>query len=268
MRLEKQKQKIIDFLGRNLPYSYNAPTLYKEFKGKMPINTIRSTLRRLETEKKIHRESRGFYKAKVNAETLHFLENPPTLLHGLMTSCETSRKLQKTIQGIPSTNYKDEIVQWFEFMGFKEATTNYRYYKHIWFEDREIVVTFHLKGRIDIYLNCSRHPVSYLEFRDIYNKVNGLLSYFEPFKDQRVIQIGVAKDFMQLQLDGIDSLSLKNFSNAWCRIYKKESIGATRIEHHIKANLSLEDAIKMLATLGTPPVDNNISRPDERRDVT
>ena len=258
-------EQLIKFLQQNIRYSYNAPSLYKQFKGNIPMNTIRSELRRLEKKGKLLRETRGFYRFKIDEDTLHFLENPHTLLHGIMVSMNTTRKLQNGIHGIPSPNYNNEVLDWLSSIDFKKST-NYRFYRNLWFDDRKVTITIHLKGRIDVYLHCSNHPVSYMEFRDIFNKIEGFLLFLHPFYDQRIVEVGVAKDFMELRLDGLNSLSFKTFVNSWERIYRKESMGVTRIESHVKTTLSLEDAIHMLERL-TTPTNGYIHKEDERRDV-
>ena len=89
---------ILDFLKKHPNYSYNAPTVKHELEHQLKepvnINTVRSELRRLHLQKKIVRESHGYYRINLDAESLYYLENPPTLLHGIMISMMRVRKVQ------------------------------------------------------------------------------------------------------------------------------------------------------------------------------
>ena len=73
-------EKLLLFFSQNPRYSYNAPTIYKHFHGKININTIRSELRRLHETNYLLRETHGFYRVKIDKETLFDLEQPNTLL--------------------------------------------------------------------------------------------------------------------------------------------------------------------------------------------
>jgi len=85
--------------------------------------------------------------------------------------------------------------------------------------------------------------------------LGGFLESVAPFDEPRLIklkEIGVAKDFKELRLDGVSSVSLKAFRNAFCRIYYKDDIQATRVEHHLKLDMPLDDALKSLSILTHP----------------
>jgi hypothetical protein len=85
--------------------------------------------------------------------------------------------------------------------------------------------------------------------------LNGFLSTIKP-EDIMVRQIGVAKDFQSLRMDGVSSITLHKFMNDWSKIYYKETIGAVRIERHLTVNLSLEQAMNTLFLLNSPPMTN------------
>jgi len=266
---ESNGQKILKYLQENLPYSYNSKTLYRVFKGKISQSSIKTELSRLVKKDKVQRESRGFYIAKVTADTLHYLENPPILLHGIMMSCETKQKLQNTIHGIPSQSYTNEALNWFDVMQFTKST-NDRFYRDLWVEDRKVTITFHLKGKIDIYINSSKHPVDYLSFQKLMDFINGFLSMWIPFDRKKIhlIQTGVAKDYKKLRLEGVSSVSMKTFTNAWARIYYKSDIGATRVEAHITTDVTLDRVFVWLQSIGHPVVNGNGHGEDIFKDVT
>ena len=258
-------EKILNFLKNNPIYSYNAPTIYKKLHGEIPINSIRSELRRLCEKKLAIRELRGFYRVNISPEALYYLERPPTLLHGIMVSMNTASKLQKAIHGITSTNYKKDLKN----LGFKEKTNN-RLIKALYYHNditRLITITVHEKGRIDIYLNCSKQPVNYFEFRDILNFCEGKLDFLSPFLDQRVIQFGMAKDFREIRLDGVNSLTLRAFMDSWFRVYNKDQLGVTRIEQHVRCNLPVDTFVNMFERMFLPVGNGYVHKEDERRDV-
>lgn len=259
------RQRILQYLQKNLPYSYNAKTLYRVFKGKMDYGTIKTELSRLVKDKKILRETRGFYIAKVAPETLRFLEHPPTLLHGIMLEC---KRLQKGGQGIPPQSYTKDELAWFFANNFTYQENNYSYHGELWIEDRRTTITFHQNGKICIHINSTKHPINYLDFCNILNFLNGFLHRWTPFdkKEVRLKEVGIGKDYKQLRLDGVTCISLHKFTNAWSRIYYKDDIEATRFEHHINCEMTLDDAIRSFQLLDGTPTPNGI-KPDERRDV-
>ena len=256
------KEKILKFLQNNIRYSYNAPTIYQHFKGRIPLNTIRSELKRLYEEKTIIKPDRGFYRAKVDRETIDLIENPPTQLHAITINA-TSPKLQKIGQGPLPTNCRfkteDDFKAWLGFEGFKvkkyhRNSEKSQFYKTYWFDDRDVVVTIHCSGLLVFHFGCSSHPLGYYEFRDMYNNLLGKVDPLCPLVDEVVTQIGINKDFSEIELDGFTSLRLKQFTNAWFQVYQKESIRRVRFECHInpKPCLGVSDAFLMIESLSSP----------------
>jgi hypothetical protein len=156
MHSNSQIKRVLDFLCKNVRYPYNTKTISKYLH--IPENTVKVSLHRLLKQNKIYRDDRGFYQAYVDISLLSKLENPPTLLHGIMLECKTTEKLQKYKDGIPSHEYTDEALMWFYSLDFL-PTTNYRYYKILWFEGRRITITFHLIGKVDVSINSSKNPL-------------------------------------------------------------------------------------------------------------
>lgn len=261
MHINSQAKKVLDFLRCHANHSFNAKTIDRCLYGKKDymrdekrIGTIKTSLTRLVKKGKINRVSRGFYQANIDISLLQQLENPPTLLHGIMLECKTTKKLQKCIQGIPSKEYNAEALILLYALGF-EATTNHRYHTDLWFEGRNIKITVHLKGKVDIYINSSKNPIDYPGFKRILVYLDGFFENLAPFRDRKVVrllEVGVAKDFKQLRLEGAQCISLKTFTNAWARVYYKKDIDATRFEHHLTPNMTLDDALKSLSILTNP----------------
>ena len=250
-------QRIFDFLKNNPRYSYNAPTIYKHFKGDINLSTIRCHLRRLHEQKKILRETHGFYRVRLDPEILYYLERPPTLLHGIMVSMKWHRIMQKDIHGISAPNYNKNIIIKLEHSGFKVTggRNKNRLFKRFCFDndvDRVVTITVHLGGRLDIYVNCSGHPVSFFEFRDMLNFCQGMVDFLGPFGEQRVVQFGVAKDFREVRMEGVNSLTLRAFMDSWFRVYNKERLGVTRMEQHVRCNVPVSEFVSMFERMFLP----------------
>jgi len=269
--LSQTGDKILKFLRRNPRYSYNAPTIQRHIGGN--INTIRSELRRLHEKGLIHRETHGFYRIKLDSEALYRLENPPTLLHGIQISMERVRKLQKGIDTIPakSCNFLDvDDVERLRANGF--VLKSNRRFVHVFnYEDdvdRRVTIVVHGNGRVDVYLNCSNHPVNYFEFRDILKLCEGKISFLGLFVNQRVVSFGEAKDFRMVRMTGCSELSLRVYMDHWFRIYNKERLGVTRVEQHLRCSVPVSSFLDMFERVFVPSVGNGfVGRVDERRDV-
>lgn len=245
-------ERVLTFLQNNIRYSYNAPAIYRHLQGKIPLNTIHQCLKRLHENKQIIKITRGFYQAKVNTKVLNLLERPPTLLHAITICCDCP-KLQKSGQG--PKRHNDDIEQWlgqneFRFIKYNKNGNDGQWYRRFWLsEDRDVTVTLHSNGTLEMFIGCSKHPVNYLEFRDILNYIQGRIDFLAPFSNQIVTQIGINKDYKLLELDGVRKLRLKEYSNAWFQIYRKESIGSVRFESHMAPRLELKDAFLILESL-------------------
>lgn len=252
MRNNSQTSKILDFLRRNAPRSYNSKAIHNYLD--IPEKSVKVVLHRLVKKRKIFRDSKGFYAAYIDISLLSQLENPPTTLHGIMLECKTIMQLQKHIDGIPCKEYTEDAIRLFHALDFTPST-NYRYNRVVWFEGRRITITIHLKGKIDIYINSTKNPLIYPDFLRILSYLEGFLEKLVPLHNKRVVQlleVGVAKDYRQLRLDGVKSVTLHSFTNAWSRIYYKDEKTGTRFEHHFEARMNLDDALKSLSILTNP----------------
>jgi len=269
----KQQQKILSYMKKdnNFLYSFSPKTIHiKVFKGENSINSIRCDLRRMEENGWIYRESYGYYRIKIDSTALSLLENPPTLLHGIMVSANTRIELQNTIHGITSKSciFGDDL-QRLVSMGFVKKTNN-RFVLSFFYEDdvnRRVTITVHTRvGRVDFYLNCSNHPVNFFEFRDIYSHCKGRVCFLGVFFKERIVQFGMAKDFRMVRMEGVSSITLRSFLSNWWRVYNKESLGVTRVEQHLRCDVPVETFIGLFERMFLP-VNGNGNRPDEGRDV-
>jgi len=266
---QSRSKKILAIMQQDPRCQYTATMLDRLFyKGKSKdyvkkkrgkeIQKIRSELTRLLSREQIVKHSRGYYSLKITPATLKYLENPPITVHGLKLECRAKQTLQKTILRITANNnknYTKEMLDWFKAMGFKEST-KYRWFKRIPWEGRGLEITVHLSGLIEIWVKSSELPLAYPDMVRLCSFLNGFLSSLKP-EGIMVRQIGVAKDFQSLRMDGLSSITLHKFMNDWSKIYYKQSIGAVRIERHLTANISLESAMNTLFLLNNPHLLNN-----------
>jgi hypothetical protein len=144
----------------------------------------------------------------------------------------------------------------------------------VWWENRRITITVFETCKLHVYISSSKHPLSFPEFESLLVFLDGFLDAIAPFDEPRLVrlkEVGLAKDFKELRLDGVSSVSLRAFRNAFARIYYKDDIQATRVEHHLMLDMPLDVALKSLSIL-THPVNyarmlQEENKPDEKRDV-
>lgn len=275
-----QTQKILNFMRKNAYHEYNAKTLSRILK----ISTQKVTvyLNRLHNKGVILKTTKGFYKACADMTVVrqHQLTNPPTLMHGILLECIIVRKITKYPQGAPPksqnviTKLSADLVKWLDVNDFVFREDNHSWFRFLWWENRRVTLTVFDNCKLHVYVSSSKNPLSLPDFQNLLLYLDGYLDAIAPFKDRRVVrlkEIGLAKDFKELRLEGVKSVSLRAFMNAWSRIYYKDDIEATRVEHHLKLDMPLDDALKSLSIL-THPVNykdmlmgNTV---DEKRDVT
>lgn len=264
------------YLQKNAYHEYNAKTLSRVLK--ISENKIKVYLNRLHNKGIILRTTKGMYKAYADLNVLRNqqLTNPPTLLHGILLECSLLPKVTKRVQGTPPKQVfvTSDIKNWLHAHGFGFRDDNHSFFRFVWWEGRKITVSFFMSGKVEIYISSSKNPLDYPSFELLLSFLDGFFEDVAPFKDRRVVklkEVGLAKDFKELRLEGVKSVSLRAFKNAWARIYFKDDQNLTRVEHHLVLEMSLDDALRSLSVLTTPVnYEEKIlkSSVDEKRDVT
>jgi hypothetical protein len=248
-------------MRKNAYHEYNSKTLSRILK--ISSKKINVYLQRILNKGVILKTSKGFYKASADMTVVRQQQftNPPTLLHGILLECIIVRKITKDPQGAPPksqnviTKLGGELVRWLDVNEFVFRGDNNSWFRYLWWENRRITLTVFENYKLHVYVSSSKNPLSLPEFQNMLIYLDGYLDAIAPFKDRRVVklrEIGVAKDFKELRLEGVKSVSLRAFMNAWSRIYYKDDIGATRVEHHLVLEMPLDDALKSLSILTTP----------------
>lgn len=253
-------KRILKLFKSDPRQEYNAITIdrflcnkirYDRRERKEQVHQIRNELRRLTKRGLLSNPHRGFYCLRISRKTLHLLDNPPTVCHGI--------KLEATvlhpgthhflIQGITAQGIKN----WLIFNKFS-PTTMKRFFRRIFWEGRFITITIHPEcGLVEVWVKCSDNPLEYSHMLRLNEYLKGFMSEICPFTNVMVREIGINKDFRELRLEGVSSISLRNFMNAWSRIYFKETIGAVRIESHWTGTISFEDCVMLIAKVNSPP---------------
>lgn len=256
-----QTQKLLNFMRKNAYHEFNAKTLSRHLK--INVKKVTVYLNRLHNKGMIQRTGPGFYKAVADMTVLrqHQLSNPPTLLHGILLESDIVRKVTKYPQGGSPKSQNvilkmtKELERWLDANEFVYREDNHSYFRYVWWENRRITVTVFETCKLHVYVSSTKHPLSFPEFENMLIFLDGFLDAIAPFDEPRLIrlkEVGLAKDFKELRLDGVSSVSLKAFRNAFARIYYKDDIQATRVEHHLKLDMPLDDALKSLSILTHP----------------
>jgi hypothetical protein len=274
-----QTSKVLNFLRKNAYREYNAKTLARHLK--IETNKMKVYLNRLHNKGLIMRTTKGMYKAYADMTVIREqqLTNPPTLLHGIMMECSVIKLVTKYPPGalpkrkIVISILGKKLVDWLKANEFGFRSDNNSWFRYVWYKQWRITLTITSNGKLCIYISASKHPLSLPEFDNILIFLDGYLEEIAPFNDRKVVrlkEVGVAKDFKELRLDGVKSVSLRAFHNAWTRIYYKDDQQLTRVEHHLVLDMPLDDALKSLSILTTPVnyINQLNGKIDEKRDVT
>lgn len=269
-------KNIIEIMKRNSKYKFTAMVLYASlfFKENTPTDKkllaqIRTELSRLEKRKKIRKMKHGYYQIRPAPEIIEKLEDPQVKLHGIKLEHNHFENNTLGIHGISAqTNniFNFLNANRFDKVKTKRGTFLKRWTKSMWWEERNITITIHENGLIEIFCNASSNPLPFPEFCRYCDFLTG---YFQPItsfkrRDVMMKQVGINRDFEEQQLDGVSCITLHKFMNDWARVYQKDDL--VRYEHHLKLEITLEDAFNSLQLLTTPTTNGNV-KPDERRDV-
>jgi hypothetical protein len=264
-RKKSMSKRILSLFRQDPKIEYNATTIDRILNGKIKydkkqrktnIHQITKELKRLTERGHITNPHRGFYSLRISAKTLHLLDNPPVVCHGIKieTTMTNPGTPQTLILGITSKETTFDVFSWLKMMNFSE-TTNKRWVKRFFWEGRFITLTVHPKcGLIEIWVKCSENPMDFSSMFRFNEYMKGKLDVISDFKDARVREIGINKDFRELRLEGVSSMSLRVFMNAWSRIYYKESIGAVRAEIHWVGSISFQDCVELIGKINAPVI--------------
>ena len=259
-------QKIMEVMEQNPKFKYNAKAMYTTlfFKSGKPVDKkllaqVRTVMYRLYKNSKIRKLNRGYYQIKPAPKIIRDLENPETKVHGIKIEYRLS---ENNIFGIHGISAKHNIIGFIEGNGFEEVRNGggvslKRFSKNVFWDDRKITFTIHNCGLVEIWCSATDNCLSLQEFIRFTDFVRGFLNPICSFEKNKALlrQIGINRDFEEQRLDGVSSITIKKFLNDWCRVYQHNDV--VRHEHHLKLEITLEDAFNSLQLLTYAPTNGN-----------
>lgn len=203
------------------------------------LEAVRKQLQRLFHRGKIIRSSYGWYRATHTMGSLLRLEDPEIRLHGL--------KLEGTVpKGEGASALMSIITQ-----NAKPSSGNRLKTDWTW-EGRSINIQVSKSGKLEISMKSSENPLDYVDFEKFISWMDGRFENRLHLLKLHLVQIGINRDFTKVRLNGVQTIFLGQFRNAWGQIYYKRKLGVTRVELHIQPNLGLADALNILQGMEHP----------------
>lgn len=270
-------KRILLFMGKCPSEQYNAVTIdrflykkndYVKKLRKKNIHSIRKELDRLVKRGKVMPHAKGMYSIRLTPKNLCILEDPPLTFHGMKFELNVLKSVlpQKGAHGPPRMNPQkasqkalfgesEMLENWLVNKSFAPHQNNKSRYKGIWWEGRDITITVHECGLIEIYIGCNDNPMDFMLLVRFNEWLHGYMHGVADFSVMMVRQFAANKDFKFISLEGITNITMKQFMNTVSRIYYKREIHATRIEQHMvfeKNQLPFETALWMIATVNSP----------------
>jgi hypothetical protein len=195
--------------------------------------TVKRALRRLlaERDSPIVSLHRGWYRHKMNIDVIARIDKAKRIeLHGIK------------LEGVCLQDNTGYCLA-------GQAKHRYRkrgFYDEL-FEDRSVRVTVHEMGLVEVWLSTSNKPMSFHQFDRFLSWVKGLLGFVAPWSWQ-IKQIGLNVDCREMVLDGIRSIKLAYFRNAWFQAYQRGE-DTVRFEVHMLPHMALDEALFVLRQL-------------------
>ena len=228
------RELIVDYLYETAPDEVSPKTL----SSVLGLNhkTVKKELSRLLDGKDVPivRTSRGWYRHKMDIDVLARLDRTKRIeLHGI--------KLEGTcLQVNAGYSLATKAKQRYRKRGI---------YKEV-FEGRIVTVTIHEMGLVEVFLKTSETPMNFPQFDRFQSWLKGLLDFVSP-SSWKIIQIGLNVDIPGLTLEGLKSIKLDAFRNAWFQIYQKGE-DTVRFETHVLPDIRLHEAILLMRQLLEP----------------
>lgn len=197
-------------------------------------NTVKCEIRRMlaKPECLIVRTSRGWYRAKLNLDIIRMHSGAKRLgIHGIKLEGRcTQASTGYCLRGPPTKE------------GRKRKT-----YQRV-FRERVVTITIHDKGLVEVFVKTDEVPFDFQEFDCFVAWIEGILEGVEP-SSWHIRQVGFNVDIIGLRLDGISSLKLSTFKNAWLQIYQRGD-DVVRFESHLVTDVTLQEALTVIKQMG------------------
>jgi hypothetical protein len=198
-------------------------------------STVRSCLIRLSERGKILHTKRGYYRARLEGDKIPHWLHGDIQLHGL--------KIQANMPKIDGATTGHALVA---IQPTSQENGRKTYSRE--FDGRHLTISIHDCGLVEIFNQCSKQPLGFLDFNRFTSYVRGIFPYFDVMGPE-LIQVGVNLDLLRTRMEGIKAISVQAFENAWISLYQKPGRGL-RTEAHINLkSISLKEALDLIGSL-------------------
>ena len=233
MKLNKIAKKILEYLREEAPIAYYPKQIAQLINE--DANTVRVYCNRLYSQKLIGRDLRGLYRSIFTLDDILKTENPDQKIHGI----KIEGALQKGEEG-------SRFCALFNRPDVRAASGN-RKLIIMPFEGRDCRLMLGDNGTIEIFLKSTKYPLSYNTFIAFTGFLRALLGDAQT-EQLKLVQIELGKDFKNWRLDGVKSIKLREFKNAWIQLYQ-HSAEDMRLEVRVNDRISLGDAVHILQSM-------------------
>lgn len=234
-KLSPIQVKILDLLRVEAPVAYQPKQI--AFFIKEPVATVRVILRRMAQAHVIGQDLRGFYRAIFNLDDLLKTEAPELRIHGLMILGNVTELKQGShfcylleTKGKPASGHRTRII--------------------LPFQGRDCRIMYSESGTLEIFLSSTKYPLDYSLFEQFVGFLDYVLAGNVRILDLNIVEIGLGRDFKTWRMEGLSSLKIHGFLNAWKQIYKKGE--GPRVEVHIHDRITVTDALNILRATAEP----------------
>ena len=247
------RDRILNLLDQHPDTEYNAKTIARKLKAN--YSSVRKELRRMvkeglieEVHKKKGRDKNGniiysewsWYRSKNTIVSSKGVVYPTPEIHGIKLEYRGDCHIFKTGSFL-STNFAAYTLHRHR----KNHALVINAYPYIEGEHRDITITIH-DNLLEIWVKVTDKPLTPAGLMELSAWLQGKFN-LDP-SQFKLVQYGLNYDFPGLQMDGVKSLTLKQFSNALIRVYQHGK--GVRYEIH-QANksdkaITLEQAIAIL----------------------
>lgn len=222
------RDRIVAYLQRIAPMEASPKVIASEVC--LNHNTVKSEMARMlaKSSAPIVRTSRGLYRARLNRDAVRIHPGVKRLgLHGLKIEGRCTQGSTGYCLLGPPTNE-----------GRKRKT-----YQRL-FRGRLVTITVHDGGLVEVFVKTDESPIYFDEFDCFVAWMEGLLEWVDQ-KSWQLRQYGVCADILGMRLDGIRSLRLSAFRNAWFQVYQKGD-DLVRFETHAVTDITLTEVLTVI----------------------
>jgi len=225
------RDKILNLLDQHPDTEYNAKTIARKLREN--YSSVRKELRRMVDLKLIDNPHYGFYRSKNVIVSSKGVVYPTPQVHGIKLEYKGDCHTFKT-ESFLATMFARYTTRRHP----KNGSIVINSYPYIEGEQRDITITIH-DNLLEIWVKTSDKPLTPQGLMELSAWLQGKFN-LDP-SQFKLTQIGLNYDFPGLKLDGMQSLTLKQFSNALIRIYQH----GNGVRYEIHKSDKREDAITM-----------------------